>query len=425
MASDDRCPLDTIERLFHILHDGRQGTGTSAGVARYPTRIDPDRFRRAVDVIQRIHPALRTVIRPGPGGEPVWDFPRPVPPIPVEFIEDDDPLAWEKFAFADVDKLFDSANQPLLRYTVFQPRTGDRSDVVLTIHHSIWDGRSLMKTVTELEAAYADPDAPRPEVPWQRGSRLKKLRLGPAAVVHGMTRRIGDRLVERFSPQAFPPQDAPGVRRLHKAFLSAEDTDALLKRARAENTSVYGALCAAMFQASADVFDFGTRRVSLRSAMDLRARFEPGVAADAIGCYVDATRTVYRAPLRVPFWELARRVRAKVQTQFHSNEAHFKRWFLNRFRPDPLKERKLRGETVVVNNLGVFPAPPPGAPLTMSEFCWVTNSHRARHGGLTLEVATVAGRLNLTFRSEGQSPAVIERLAAAYQDRLLSAVRGE
>jgi hypothetical protein len=422
MSAEFRVPLNPLEKLFHNLHDQLGGTGTSAAIARYPVRIDPDRFRAATHKMQQVHPALRAVIRPDAEGRPCWELPDPPPPIPVAFLDDDDPLAAEKLAFADVDLLFDAANEPQVRFTVVRPRTGDYSEVVATVHHSLYDGRTLMKTYTELADCYADPDAARPEVPWARGSRIKKLPIGVPRAVANVAGRIGQNLLSRFRPPAHAPVEASGARRLRKLILSAEQTAALVRRAREENSSVYGALAAAMLHSSGELFNIGDRRMSVRSAMDMRTRYDPPLAPDALGCYVDSVRTIFKAPARRPFWDLARRCRQKVQAGFNRNEAYWKSKLLGRFGFNAERQKKLPGETVVVNNLGVIGPAPPGSPLQMQEFCWVTNAHRIRGGGLMLEVVTVADRLNLTFRSEGQSFETLDRLAENFRERLLKNV---
>jgi hypothetical protein len=416
MPEPGRIPLTAIERLFHDMHDRGDGLLISAGAACYPVAIDPARFRAAVAALCRTHPALRAVIRPDAGGEPGWEFPEPPPEVPVAFVEDDDPLAWERYVFADFKRPFDSAHLPLIRYTVFQPRSRERSVVVATHHHALFDGRTNLQVMRDLEAVYADPAAPRAEVPWPRGSRIHKVPVGKLRAIGGLARLFAGLVRDRFSPPASVPRLGETAGLQSRVVVSADDTAALIQRSREEKSSVYAALCAATLQATAERYDLGNRRLSLRSPTDLRPRHTPAIPPDALGCYVDTVRTVYRAPLRVPFWELARRVRAGVLERLNGNEAYFKNRFLTRFRPDPLKPRRWDGGTVVVTNLGVIESP-----MGMNEYWCVLNNH-SRAGGIFVIAATVAGRLNIAIRGDGQTPEALEEFSAAFRDRLLKAV---
>ncbi|MEU0370274.1 amino acid adenylation domain-containing protein [Streptomyces sp. NPDC006283] len=170
---EDALPVSPLQEgfFFHAAFDQEAGdlyvvqelldlTGT----------VDPDRLRRALQLLLDRHPLLRASFRQLPGGEVVQRIP------------DRTDLPWREADTArttledllrqDRAEGFDLARPPLMRATLI--RDGQRHRLLLTLHHIIADGWSVSVLLRELTAAYQgetlpEPPAPQPYLSWLAG----------------------------------------------------------------------------------------------------------------------------------------------------------------------------------------------------------------------------------------------------------------
>jgi hypothetical protein len=186
----------------------------------------------------------------------------------------------------------------------------------------------------------------------------------------GRTLRWG-RMRHLSAEQAAPVQ---GRRyRVAGALLDAETSARLTERARAERTTVHGALSAALLQAVA-ALEGGPRTLGCGSAVDLRRRMDPPLA-DEVMFAVSAVTSTHRVDPHGDLWALARRVRDDLTADVERGAAHAFHTFQRRMlpivdlgRPAPpaFADRlyRLRMTTTGVTNLGRLDVPRQYGPLT-------------------------------------------------------------
>ncbi|GGY40484.1 hypothetical protein GCM10010363_21540 [Streptomyces omiyaensis] len=129
--------------------------------------VDPDRLRRALQLMLDRHPLLRASYRQLPGGEVVQ---RLADHVTLPWRQADTtatPLA--ELLAADRAARFDLARPPLVRATLI--RDGRRHRLLLTLHHIVADGWSVALLLRELATAYEggalpEPVDPRPYLAW-------------------------------------------------------------------------------------------------------------------------------------------------------------------------------------------------------------------------------------------------------------------
>ncbi|MEV4949601.1 amino acid adenylation domain-containing protein [Streptomyces sp. NPDC053755] len=132
--------------------------------------VDPERLRRALQLMLDRHPLLRASFRQLPGGEVVQ---RLADRVTLPWREADTaPTGLADILRRDRAEGFDLAAPPLLRATLI--RDGQRRRLLLTLHHIIADGWSVSVLLRELTAAYAgeplpEPVAPRAYLSWLAG----------------------------------------------------------------------------------------------------------------------------------------------------------------------------------------------------------------------------------------------------------------
>ena len=123
---------------------------------RLSGRVDPDALARALDVVQRRHPALRCRF-PSRGGQPVVQIvDAPAALTRVDFSSLPDPAASVAELESEQARApFDLERDAPLRATLARVADDDYR-LVATVHHIVFDGRSLQLFLDELARAYAE-----------------------------------------------------------------------------------------------------------------------------------------------------------------------------------------------------------------------------------------------------------------------------
>ncbi|GFM95607.1 hypothetical protein Sfulv_04180 [Streptomyces fulvorobeus] len=166
---EDVLPLTPLQAgmLFHALYDSRAvDVYTAQFVFDLEGRVDVPALHAAIGGLLRRHPNLRVGFLHEDLDEPVQAVAAEVP-VPLEELDltgagADERLA--SFLAADRVRRFDLATPPLMRFTLVRTAP-ERSRLVMTSHHILFDGWSLPLLVRELFELYArhgdDSDLPR------------------------------------------------------------------------------------------------------------------------------------------------------------------------------------------------------------------------------------------------------------------------
>ncbi|WP_395366318.1 amino acid adenylation domain-containing protein [Streptomyces sp. YH02] len=132
--------------------------------------VDPDRLRRALQLLLHRHPLLRASFRQLPGGEVVQ---RLADHVTLPWREADTAeTGLDDILRADRAERFALDRPPLLRASLI--KDGRRHRLLLTLHHIVADGWSVAVLLRELTDAYRgaalpEPVAPEPYLSWLAG----------------------------------------------------------------------------------------------------------------------------------------------------------------------------------------------------------------------------------------------------------------
>lgn len=290
----------------------------SVGTLLIEGEFSPDRLRAALDKLQQHHPLLqaRVVLR--------LNRPRFVTgagPIPLEQAS----LAAEQlreFEIRQAELPFDSAQGPLLRFACI--RLGEhQSALVVTAHHAIFDGRSIIVLMRDLLKYYLQPQLAVEALPlkpafyaalpaearWFKGYRnFKRLKQRIDEELAGIT---GDLQVDNSTP----------IEQRRKVFdflfIDRDITRQLLQRTRQEKTTLHAIMSVIMASVLAQDLGKSAAKFAVVSPIDLSTglsiRFKEDVmlATSAVTCSltVESGENV---------WEAARRFRRNLQV--HTRE---------------------------------------------------------------------------------------------------------
>ncbi|MFT7835794.1 amino acid adenylation domain-containing protein [Saccharothrix sp. BKS2] len=267
-----------------------------SGVLRVYGELDRDALRGALDDVVARHPALRTGFRDEAG--------RPVPFVvagagcPFEVVDRTHvPPAGREPALADLaagyaGRTFALDGPPLLRAALveFGP---DEHALLLSVHHIVFDGRSLAVVATELGELYrarvtgGTADLPAPAADYFRWAREESALLGSEAGRRGLAfwqRHLADAPHGLELPVDRP---RPAIQTFRGArvplALSAEDSALLREVAGRQRATVFMALAACLASTLSRLSGQDRVVIGLPDAN----RPADGTHDDAVGFYVN------------------------------------------------------------------------------------------------------------------------------------------
>jgi len=292
IASNINRPLGSLEHLFWLLDQNR--SFHFAVTAQISGRASPYDWREALDLLQDRHPLLSVCIEGSPGSVPRFRQ-RDGAPIPLRIVEEDPKTHWEREVSKELATPFDPSRAPLIRAVLIQ---GIRTTgFILVAHHSIADGLSLAYAIRDtLSAVSGGPFATLRSLPSQEEI---------------LAAREPTRVASAADPQDNPFAGNPATYRpLNESRPSVQGlrlppalTQRLRDRARREETTVHGALSAALAIAGRRVFA-PWREMPVRFINPINIRPILGVGEDC-GVFVGAGTGVFEGHV-TDFWQLAR-----------------------------------------------------------------------------------------------------------------------
>ncbi len=320
--------LGSFERA--LLIQDRYGPFHVVVVAQLDGAPSPDVLRAAVELLQKRHPLLAARIRQTKGRylfEAISDPPLPMCVLPREGDE-----AWSAIAESELSRRIDNDQGPLFRCTYLVGAGGARAEVILALAHPIIDapgcvlllddllrscqqladGHALEVAVLELQPAADErfPQAFRGAAMARRTARFLFAQMADEIRYRWETR--GQRALEM---RANSPGHTLSVR------FSAELTDRIARRARAEHVTLNSLLNAAMVLA-VNRYLHGGRVMPMRTVTfaTLRPYVVPALSEPTLSPYITMLRyTVMVDPAR-GLWNLARDLQSRIELSFRRGQ---------------------------------------------------------------------------------------------------------
>jgi len=279
--------LDGLEEYFWLSENTLPRTTMILAEVEGATTVEA--WRDALAKVQKRYPLLTARICKNPGERPYFESlpgaPLPLRVTPLEGANLDALIAREPVtSFAYVDA-------PLARLTLCH--SPERSVIVFSAHHAACDGRTNVQIVEDLITAVSGAPLgdPLPLLP-AIGEYFGLGEPGPyAEVCHAK------------APSSTLRFSLP-VPRVQRHLLPAKDLNAIWATARAEGTTVQGALIAAFFLAGRRSSQrWHTAPVVCFSPIDLRPMLS---LSNAAGALITVHPSVMQPSDNLPLWEFAR-----------------------------------------------------------------------------------------------------------------------
>ncbi|MFD9069051.1 FAD-dependent monooxygenase [Streptomyces lasiicapitis] len=319
--------LSPLERWYWIADQ----TSPLNGIARVRVHGDVpiDLLRQALDALQARHPLLRAAITGDDSRRPAF---RPIEglPIPLRHVTlppgaEDGDSRWEHVVNEhELIESIDWRTGPLLRAVVITHQgnapQGDTHDLLLTASHCVADGttalsllRQWIETAGHLSTGEQPPMTSHRALPAAEDLLPSRHRGPRAAAALGTQMLREQQAIRRHRPQRIAPEHTlPFTRRrtrmLHRALTSAQ-VELLLAACRRHDTTVHGALAAAMVAAVAEDADTpAPARFAIGSPVDFRGALARTVTYDEAGTYVATLPTYVSYEPGAALWPMARAI---------------------------------------------------------------------------------------------------------------------
>jgi NRPS condensation-like uncharacterized protein len=225
-----------------------------------------------------------------------------VSPIPLRLTSDDGSgRSFLKIVAEEIVTPLNRTTGPLIRFTLVRHPDGERTDLIMTVDHTIADGNACLYAIRDLLTSYQAPE----------------LESGPATLPPPITNVFPASLIDA-GPPSVPSQDARPQSRpmfspsttdfmLDSAELAREPMQVLVQRCKERGVTLYAAVCAAFGRSFAALFKNKTKVIIL-CPVACRPRLDPSVR-EAFSCSVAFTRVHVDVSPERAFWEQAHAVR--------------------------------------------------------------------------------------------------------------------
>jgi hypothetical protein len=293
-------PLGAFEHMFWLR--AQISTVHFVLAAEVEGATNPEEWRTALDVVQKIHPLLSVAIDQKEDTS-LWFEHRPGTPIPLRLVTGEGLFRWEDEPEKELSIPFDNHEAPLLRAVLIH--YPDRCVVILTAHHSISDGLSLSYIMRDLLTALSG----RTLTPFPFPASIDEL-LGLTDAGPDKGRLKGPPLVNGGTAPSRLWDNTKKVPRVYTHRLTPEFTDRLVRRSREEGTTFHGALVSSLVTAGRRIFP-RWREKPVRVLSPISVRKTLGIGED---CRLSlcANFMPFAPGESRPFWDLARFIRRSI-----------------------------------------------------------------------------------------------------------------
>jgi hypothetical protein len=301
-------PLGTTEHNYWLLN---QVAPLNVVVsARVQGQVGAARLREALDQVQRLHPLLGVRLV---GGTAPMLTSRDVPPLPLRLATG--------AGLAELERELDTPfpQQGPLARVVLQEAAGE-AEILCCYSHLIGDGLAGVYLLRDILRQLAHPGTPEP---WPERPPFDAM-LPPAEFDVGLPQPPDLGLLAGVARGLLRGEDASAQRtRLQQRTIGPQITRRLAERCRAQQTTVHGALCAALLLAAADETP-GTAAQTLAcgSAVNVRQRLTVPLGEE-FGLYAAALLIRHRIDPTSTFWQVARDATAQLRADLQSDRRLF------------------------------------------------------------------------------------------------------
>jgi hypothetical protein len=401
--------LGTFEEYIWLVEQKTPRTIVVVAELEGPTTIDG--WRVALNAVQALHPILSTRIRKRPGSRPYFAA-SPGIDLPLQVLSFDSTKSLLELCSRELETAF-AEDDLLLRTIVLYGK--HRSTLLLAADHVAFDGRTVVYVIRDLIRSLAGEalGKQKPHSPSHDellGLPTSDIYSTPSAPSSGISESID-----------LPATQVAGKHQLEQVWLEPQSVAAITQRARQEQTTVHGALTAAILLAGrAKSQRWAETAIRCASPIDNREMLGIG---ENLGVLLTLAYTELESADLPNFWHLARRVKRDVSALGNIQAAArsfapLREALTTEMDPGRIADKaRQRAHTLMVTNYGRLEIPSEYGPLRLLRISPMVTSG-APHTQ-TVSLAALNGLLCITNVSAKPIP----DLLAEARNLLISQLR--
>lgn len=397
-------------------------------ISRIKGGLKAEIARQALDIVQMRHPRLNSRLV-GDLNNLYFEF--EIDKIPLRIVHKNSGQEWQTVVVEELNQPVKS-DQYLMR-AVLITFPDDQLNYLLTVlHHAISDGLSAVQLHSEILTycqkiieGTVETDIPRLAPLPNIQALMPKSMQGKFAILKGIVFLLKLQLkLNLHRPKMLPfeqcvPIELRRCGMVHRR-LNQVTTKKLVELCKKEKTTVQSALCTAMMMAvAAESRKDGKTplRLSCRSFVDLRKRFQPEIHRQDLGILISSITSLHTLQENTSFWNLARDVRQQLNVALASDDIFCLALMTKKVVESLLSRPNEAPVTVALTNIGRIDIPSSYGLLKLEEISFIPA--QAVFGGIFSAAVTTFQDtmiLNFMFSEPSLSQEKIEILV----DRTLS-----
>jgi NRPS condensation-like uncharacterized protein len=313
--------LGLVEKWMELGHE--LGSGLIVNIAEIEGDVKPEIVQQALKLVQKRHPMLQVYIVETEDG--MYFQSEGITEIPLQVIYQKHENEGWKIAEKELHTKFPPGKIPLCRLTLlYSPENQTTCQMIITFHHGIVDGISCMQFINDL-LLYCQKIVAGENIP-----QVESLELMPAIENLVNYDLIPEAEITKTSvneqinlePQLIIEGKASANERFSKILprnLSQDMTKMLITKCKQEETTVHGAICAAMLFAFRKLLNAKEQiNLSYGLPVNLRKSCQPEINTKNLGCFISVLGFNQLVGKNTSFWDLARKCKSKIHNSLIS-----------------------------------------------------------------------------------------------------------
>ena len=363
--------------------------------------LSEQQITNALEKIQNRHPLLRSNVCKNEANVPAFVTNPDISPIPINITERTSDIQWEEVSLAEWERQFDLEKEPPARLVWL--RSQIVSDLLLVCPHCVCDGSGFVTLMRELLLLLDDPEMDmEPYEGFQSVDSLVPASIRDSRAIHWKGKLFSSLAKGLFAILNPKPAPREGEYYFLTHTLDKETTEALVKKCKAEKTTVQAALCTASLLAYQAINGKASRNKVI-SPVDIR-RYLPAIGRDHLFAFAPIVElSLTKKGPQIDFWQEARSMKQSL-TEKAGNIRAAEMMFITEYfqsSTDALLRhmRATKGShDITISNMGVL-----DIPVSYNNFR-VRAIHSPSVGfpwrnPNTLVVSTFAGKMDFSFCS--------------------------
>ena len=291
-----------------------------------------------------------------------------IPQIPLRLVSNFSGNVWQTIVQTELNTNIES-NKVLMRVVLVHPAQEPNSSyLITTIHHAICDGLSSMalhldiltycQKIRSKKLAISSSSLPAlPPLPTLLPTSMQKWRGIFQAILFLLRSQFQ---ISRHKPQAlkfekYMPIESRRCGVIHKT-LDEKLVQKLIYSCRQQQTTVQGALCAAMLSVVGNHLitqeNYQEICLNCQSYIDLRRQIKPAIDNKHLGMFASALQSFHTLRIDTEFWDLAREIRQQLATSLQGKDIFCAALMFRKIVEDFLQNTQSAPATVAVTNIG-------------------------------------------------------------------------